>query len=149
MLMKRSLTPQKTMIKIVVDTNLFISVFVFPGQMVKTIFELVMDEKLVMVVSVALIRELKKKLDYFKVPQQVQMEILFFIENKSTLVEPTVTINESRDKKDNFLLELSETAKANYLVTRDKDLLVVKNWKDTIIFMPEDFLPNLRKMGIL
>jgi predicted nucleic acid-binding protein len=70
-----------------------------------------------------------------------------FVEKKGILVEPTVKIEKSRDSNDNFLLELAETTQANYVITRDKDLLVLENWKDTIIIKPEDFLPHLRRLS--
>ena len=38
---------------------------------------------------------------------------------------------------------------ADYLITRDNDLLVLKHWKDTSIILPEDFLPLLRTMSLL
>lgn len=134
---------------IVVDTNLFISVFVFRGQMVKTIFELVMDNILTMYVSPDLKKELNKKLEFFGVTKQVQNEVMFFVDAKGILVEPDNSINESRDKEDNFLLELSEAANVDFLVSRDEDVLILEKWKETTIIMPEDFLPMLRKLGLL
>lgn len=119
--------------------------------MVRLIFELVLDKKLEMYVSPLLNEELKKKFDFFQVNQATQDEIQDFINTKGILVEPTVKIEVNRDKKDNFLLELSETANADYLVTRDKDLLELTQgrWKHTIIIKPEDFLPFLRSIKIV
>ena len=74
---------------------------------------------------------------------------MLFVEKKGVSINPDISIERSRDKKDNFLLELSEVAKADYLVTRDNDLLILRKWKDTTIIMPEDFLPKLRNLGLL
>jgi hypothetical protein len=68
---------------------------------------------------------------------------------KSVLLHPAQTIQEVRDKNDNFLLELSEAAHADYLVTRDKDSLVLEKWQQTEIITPEAFLPILRDMELL
>jgi uncharacterized protein len=65
------------------------------------------------------------------------------------IVHPAIAVDKSRDIKDNFLLELSEVTDAEYLITRDNDLLVLKKWKNTTIIMPEDFLPLLREMNLL
>jgi len=49
------------------------------------------------------------------------------------------------------MLELAEEAQAEYLITRDKDLLELpqQEWKDTKIIRPEEFLPLLRSLQLL
>lgn len=93
--------------------------------------------------------ELQKKLEFFGVSKQVQDEVMLFVNTKGILADPAISINESRDKKDNFLLELSEASQADYLVTRDDDLLTIKKRKGTKIMMPEHFLPMLRKLELI
>jgi hypothetical protein len=44
-----------------------------------------------------------------------------------------------RDSKDNFLLSLSFIGNADYLVTGDKDLLELKEYKGTKIITPNEF----------
>lgn len=136
-------------LKIVVDTNLYLSLFVFRSAMLHHIFELVTDEKLTLYTSPAQLTELKKKFMEFAVKPEVQEKVLFFIKAKATLLDPAIAVKASRDRADNFLLELSEAATGDYLITRDNDLLVLKHWKDTIIILPEDFLPLLRTMSLL
>ena len=136
-------------LKIVVDTNLYLSLFVFRSVMLHHIFELVTDEKLTLYTSPTQLTEIKKKFMELAVKPEVQEKVQFFIEAKATLLDPTIAIKASRDREDNFLLELSEAATADYLITRDNDLLVLKHWKDTIMIMPEDFLPLLRTMSLL
>ena len=143
-----SLTPTNTILNIVVDTNQFLSGFIYHGMM-KIVFDLVVDKKINLYVSPALKDEVLEKLQFFGVSKQVQQEIMSYMEVRGILIEPAIKIEVCRDKEDNFTLELSETAKANYLVTRDKDLLELKKWKNTEIIIPEDFLPLLRKMGLL
>jgi uncharacterized protein len=136
-------------LKIVVDTNLYLSLFVFRSVMLHHIFELVTDEKLTLYTSPTQLTELKKKFMELAVKPEVEEKVLFFIKEKATLLNPTIAVKASRDRADNFLLELSEAAAADYLITRDNDLLVLKHWKDTIMIMPEDFLPLLRTMSLL
>ena len=145
------LTPISTNLNLVIDTNQFISVFVFRGKMMKLVFELIIDRKINLYISSALKDELLRKLQEFKVVEGIQSEVLDFIETKGVLVEPSVKVTACRDKEDNFLLELAETAKADYLITRDKDLLDLPKhiWKTTIIIKPEDFLPLLRSLKII
>ncbi len=136
-------------LKIVVDTNLYLSLFVFRSTMLHHIFDMVTNGKLTLCISPTQIAELKKKFEFFRVNKQVQEKVMIFVNAKATLIYPTTTIKKSRDIKDDFLLELSETAEADYLITRDKDLLVLKKWNNTTMIMPEDFLPLLRKMNLL
>lgn len=144
-------TSQKTILKIVIDTNLFLSVFLFRSKMVRTVFELVLDDRLILLVSSELRNEVVKKLDYFKAPKELIIEILTIIDVKGIILDPKFTIQESRDPKDNFLLELSEMGLADYLITSDKDLLDLKSTSLTIteIISPENFLPKLREMKII
>lgn len=135
--------------KIVVDTNQFISVFVFHGKLMRLVYDLIIDEGISLYFSPALKDEILEKLLYFKVSKNGKKEVMSFIEENGIQVNPTIKIEVCRDREDNFLLELSETADADYLVTRDKDLLILKRWRQTEIIKPEDFLPLLRKMKLL
>ena len=49
-----------------------------------------------------------------------------------------------RDKKDNFLLNLSIDSKADFLITGDNDLLVLKKIERTIIMSFTDFMEYIR-----
>ena len=44
-----------------------------------------------------------------------------------------------RDKKDNFLLDLAGNGNADYLITGDEDLLVLKEFKGTKILNFREF----------
>ena len=149
--MTPSSIPTNTKLKIVVDTNQYLSVFVFRGELMKLVFELVIDNKIDLHVSPALKDEVMQKLHYFGVSKQAINEVMSFIEMRGILVEPTVKVTECRDLEDNFLLELAETVKADYLITRDKDLLSLPNntWKVTKIITPEAFLPLLRTKKLI
>ena len=50
----------------------------------------------------------------------------------------------SRDIKDNIYIELSQVCKAQYLVTADKDLLVLKYIGNTKITTPKQFIKNFK-----
>lgn len=136
------------MLNIVVDTNQFLSGFIYHGMM-KTVFDLVLENKLRLYVSPALKTEVLRKLQEFNVGEMARSEVMFFMDSRGILVEPTMKIKACRDKEDNFALELSEESGADYLITRDKDLLDLHQWKQAKIIKPEDFLPFLRKTNLL
>lgn len=58
-------------------------------------------------------------------------------------IKPTHFIN--RDPKDNFLLDLIDFSKADYLVTGDKDLLEHNPFITAKILTPEEFEKELEK----
>jgi len=62
-------------LNIVVDTNQFLSGFVYHG-MTKIVFDLILDNKLKLYVSSALKEELSKKLDEFEIKKQAQNEVM-------------------------------------------------------------------------
>ena len=136
--------------KIVLDTNLFLSTFIYQG-ISKIIFDLVKNNTLTLYISADLKSEVRKKIKEYYGSQEAPSEFDFFLEVKGIFVVPFIKVTACRDPKDNFLLELAETAKADYLITRDKDLLDLpgKHWKETKIIKPEDFLPLLRKLKLL
>lgn len=70
------------------------------------------------------------------------MELLEIIAEKIT-IKPTHFI--SRDPKDNFLLDLIDFSKADYLVTGDKDLLEHNPFKTANILSPTEFEKELKK----
>lgn len=138
------------MIKIVLDTNMFISAFLYHG-MTKIIFDLVLDNKLALYISSQLKQEILEKFRKFGASEEMLTNITIFLSSKGIMTAPSIKITICRDPKDNFLLELSETVKADYLITRDKDLLELPKgkWKETKIVKPETFLPILRKMELV
>ena len=135
--------------RIVLDTNMFVSIFVFGG-MVETIIDLFIANKLQLYTSPALINEILKKLREFEVNKKVIADVTEFLE-RGIVVIPQVVISVCRDPKDNFLLELAETAQADYIITQDKDLLDLpdQRWKETQIVKPEAFLHILRETKLI
>ena len=138
------------MYKIILDTNILLSAFVFTGLLPQEIIELVVGKKLQLCVSANLEEEVFRKLNKLNANEEIiaNVSLLF----KSSLAfRPQITINVCRDPEDNCLLELAEISKANYLITRDKDLLDLPNkkWKNTKIVKPEQFLSYLREKKLL
>jgi putative PIN family toxin of toxin-antitoxin system len=62
------------------------------------------------------------------------------IENRSVLVETAFQVRPiSRDPKDDYLLALAKKGKADFLITGDEDLLVLKKHGKTRILKPAAF----------
>lgn len=138
------------MLNIVLDTNIFLSAFIYQG-MTKIITDLVLENKIILFISSELKTEIVRKFKEFDIDEEIVEKLLLFLEDKAHIVSPNVKITICRDPNDNFLLELAETAKADFIITRDKDLLELPNncWKDTKIIKPEEFLSFLRSIKIV
>lgn len=68
------------------------------------------------------------------------LEIVSSHEQAVELYKVKISVDVSRDKKDNFLLALAKTAQANYLLTGDKDLLVIEKFAGANIITLTEFL---------
>ncbi len=69
------------------------------------------------------------------------------LRSQSDLGEPAVSVTACRDPDDDYLLALAQTSKADYLVTRDEDLLVLREWHGTAIIPPSQFLQALSNLA--
>ncbi|HOZ88542.1 MAG TPA: putative toxin-antitoxin system toxin component, PIN family, partial [Bacteroidia bacterium] len=66
--------------------------------------------------------------------------ILEGINSHSDFIHVKTVIRICRDEKDNFLLALCEDGKADYLITGDEDLLILKKFKKTTILKISEYL---------
>ena len=89
--------------------------------------------------------ELISLLIRFEVPQAKTRNIKKILTTHSIRIIPQQKVILCRDPKDNQFLELCLAASADYLVTGDKDLLVLKKFGQTQIFSPKQFLGRITK----
>lgn len=138
------------MYKIILDTNVFLSAFIFTVLLPQKIIDLAIEKKLQLCISANLEEEVFRTLGKLEANEKVvaNASLLF---KASLAYSPQITINVCRDPKDNFILELAQTCKADYIITRDKDLLVLPNkrWKNTKIIKPEEFLFYLKSKKLI
>ncbi len=133
--------------KVVIDTNIFLSGLLFGGNPEKILKRWVRKEFL-LCISPQLQAEIVNKLRYkFKVSQKFINTLLIDLNGHTKKFIPQTKISLVRDPGDNFLLELSEEAKANFLITGDKDLLTIKKYKQTKIVSPIEYL-NLQTRNL-
>jgi len=99
-----------------------------------------MTEQLLREIKLVTGREKLKK--YF--PKESVKELIELLETISENVEirPKHFIN--RDLKDNFLLDLIDFSKADYLITGDKDLIELNPFMTAQILTPQEFELELK-----
>jgi putative PIN family toxin of toxin-antitoxin system len=81
----------------------------------------------------------RSKFDRY-VSLQVRSEFIFRLRLASELVEIIERVDLCRDKKDNKFLEVAINGKADYLITGDNDLLVLRPFQDVKIMTFNEFL---------
>ncbi len=121
--------------KLVVDTNVFVSGLLFGGKPGR-ILEFINQELVTLVTSPEIEAEMLRKLEKFGVGDNVLDGITALFEYGSERVIPVVKLKISRDLKDNIFLEAAAEAGADFLVSGDKDLLVLEQIGKTKIVRP-------------
>jgi putative PIN family toxin of toxin-antitoxin system len=76
--------------------------------------------------------------------QTEQIDIFVdLLERSSQIIEVDLKLKIARDPKDNMFLELAKAVSADYLISGDKDLLEIKEFENTKILRPSEFLMSL------
>jgi putative PIN family toxin of toxin-antitoxin system len=130
--------------KIILDTNLWISFLI--SKKFNSIDKLIENNKITLIFSDELISEFievvnRPKFEKYFSKNDIE-KILDYFDQYGKLVKVKSDIKICRDEKDNFLLNLSIDSKADYLITGDNDLLVLKKIERTKIMNFTDFLEH-------
>ena len=133
------------MINYVFDTNSIISANLLPASVTRQAYNKALETGLLLY-SKETLSELaqvftRPKFDKY-VPIEERIKEIALFEKKGLSIEVFIKINACRDSKDNKFLELALTAKANCIITGDKDLLVLHPFHGISILTPGDFLKS-------
>lgn len=132
------------MIKAVIDTNVFLSGLFFGGEP-KKVLDLCLQRKIIGITSKEILSELEEKLlGKFEFPPDKTGEFLTLIIKEFAVVEPKEKIDIVEDKKDNKIIEAAMESKADYIVSGDKHLLKIEEYKNIKIVKPKDFLDEIK-----
>ena len=126
----------------VFDTNILISGSRWAGNEAKLI-DLVEDGKAKLYVSPAILEELRGVLmrPKFELTESEVLEIVEHIVAISTIIEPLEEINVvENDPPDNRIIECAVEAKADYVVSGDRDLLNLKEFRGIKIIKARELL---------
>ena len=132
----------KKKIRFILDTNIWISFLITKSM--KGIDRLIFNDKATLLFSNESMTEFidvtsREKLKPYFTKDDIA-SLIDLIEEYGEIVEVKSKVDICRDKEDNFLLSLAKDGKANYLITGDKDLLVLDNFGKTKIIKLTDFL---------
>lgn len=132
--------------KIVIDTNVLISgVFFggFPGKILTS----VVGKRITACATAEIVNEYEEIVEEMIDRKQgdLNKNILVPLIKVLEIVDPISTVQVSRDPDDDKFIECAKDAGALYIVSGDKDLLVLRQYEDIKIITAAEFCENFLK----
>jgi hypothetical protein len=125
-------------LKIVFDVNIWVSALISQN-ISQQIQAIILQDNVEIIASQQLLLELQQTLQKPKLQKYISPERADFaielVKQSATLIHSNSTVKFCRDDKDDYLLALAKDAKADFLITGDKDLLILKTFAKTQIIM--------------
>ena len=131
--------------KVVFDTNVLIAAFATQG-LCHAVFELCIDQHQI-IISEHIVNEAKASIEKkLKVPVNIAKAFTQYLRENTTVVGDVTRLRHKvcRDPSDDWILALAEHIGADYLITGDQDLLILKTYANTAIIQPRQFWEILR-----
>lgn len=136
---------RKTGLKVVLDTNVYISAFHYMEGVCAQLLEYAADQHYELIISPTIIREFASasRRD-FHVNEEKHLQFIKFLARTGKLVVPRTIPNVIKeDPPDNHILACALASNANLIVSHDLDLLRLKTHEGIGIVSPIDFLNTL------
>lgn len=139
------------MIRVVIDTNVFVSAAFLPHSIPAQIIRRVREGKILWVTSQEIIEEIARVLLTPRVRKRHGLtgkqvaKILQGLMQGAEITPGLVPVNASRDPEDNKFLACAVEGQADYIVSGDKDLTDLKSYQGIPIVSPAVFLEIMAK----
>jgi len=135
--------------KIIIDTNVIVSSLIQVSYPHRIIFDLFIEDKILLCISPQLVAEYYEVL---KRPKFAQFQdfavkarvVLANIEMKAICYEPHIVIKLIADKDDNKILELADECTADFIITGNTNDFTFPLYKQTRIVTPKDYWENYK-----
>jgi len=128
-------------VKVVFDTNILVSALVFPGGRGEAALQRIIEEHDELLVSRPIIDELLAVLARkFSYEAEELAHVAVFISELGEMVHPRERLQVVRDEPDNRILECALAAGADVVVTGDRELLTIGEFKGVRIVALRDYL---------
>jgi uncharacterized protein len=133
------------MYRVIFDTNIWISFLI--GKQFDSLKELLITAAVQPIFSAQLLDELlattqKPKLQRYFQKDKVD-NLMIFLREIGEVVDSQSIVLACRDPKDNYLLALAKDSNANFLITGDRDLLILESFERTKIVTYQDFINTI------
>lgn len=129
--------------KVVFDTNIFISVIVIPGGQAEKAIRRITEGKDTLLISKPIIGEILSVLsNKFSRDSEALSRVAVFLSDLATTVHPAKRINVLADEADNRVIECAVGGKADAIVTGDKEMLDLKEYLSVRIISLKEYLSS-------
>lgn len=128
------------MLRIVLDTNIFISAFLSPSGTAGRAWQAARQRRFRLVTSPYIVAEVARILRRFKWDEKEIVQRLKQISRAADIIQPTTKLQVVRDPNDNPIVECAVDGRADLIVSLDKDLLTLKSYNN---------IPVLHVVGLL
>ncbi len=138
------------MIRVFLDTNVFVSALLTPESPPARILELALEGKLRLVLSSGIIKEIALVLQYPRVKKALrkrrltskEVEEAIFKILKTAAITPGAVVAEgiSRDPADDMILSGAAEGQADFIISGDQDLTCLESFEGIRIVNPTTFL---------
>ena len=129
--------------RVVFDTNIFVSAFVFPGSRADAALRRALDGVDDLVISRAIIDELLTVLARrFARDADELGRIALFLTDLGDVVRPRGRITILSDEADNRILECARSGAADVIVTGDRAMIALGHYQDIDIISLRDYLAS-------
>jgi uncharacterized protein len=128
-------------LRLVLDTNIFVSAALKPEGLQRTVFLLAITKPARLYVSPAILDEYQAVLlrPELHIGRALSRQVLDLVEDRAHLVRPKHRLHITSDPGDNIFVECADAARADYLVTGNTRHFPAF-WKQTKIITTREFL---------
>jgi len=131
-------------VRLVIDTNIFISSFFNPNGNPKRVIDLWKNGKITICITEEILEEYVKvlaRLGFSNEPELEELVGLFKKKNNIIYIASTPKFNLIKDDPDDDkFIECAVAARAQYIISGDKHLLNLKAFQNITVISPSEFL---------
>lgn len=130
--------------RVVLDSNVIIAAFAARG-LCSEVFEVCLSVHSI-IISEHILSEVKTGLTKkVRLPESVVKDIIGYLRDAAERVKPReLADSQCRDKDDDIIIGTAVSGNAEFIVTGDEDLLVLKKYKWIDIVTPREFWSRLK-----
>src|ERR1017187_2062570 len=127
-------------VRVVFDTNVYISAFIYPEGLPFRIWQQAVKGWFILLVSPPIMRETAKVLRRFQWQEDEIIRHLKLVAKVAQIVAPMIAVHAvSEDETDNRILECAVAGEADLVVSGDQHLRRLKSFEGISIVRPVDF----------
>ena len=127
--------------RVVFDTNIFISALAIPGSLAEKAIHKIIEGEDILVISRDIVHEVLSVLSSkFSRDKEGLSHVAVILSELGELVKPTPKVSILKDEPDNRVLECGLHGKADVLVTGDKKILQLREYKGIKIISLKEYI---------